>query len=138
MAADLEAVFTRLREILQRHAPGFTIAKNAAGKFSLEAPPGEATLRSWGGKVRKETIPVAWVEVGKAYVSYHLMGVPGNSKLLSSMSKDLHAHMQGKSCFNFKTVDDGMLPELERVTAESIAGMRKAGFIAESLGKPEA
>jgi hypothetical protein len=129
MSSEFGPVFTRLREILTRHAQGLTVSKDTRDNFTLEAPPGAATLRSWGGQVRQGSIPVAWVEVGKAYVSYHLMGAPGNSKLLSSLSKELRARMQGKSCFNFKSVDDSLFSELERVTGESIAGMRKAGFI---------
>lgn len=97
MAADFGPVFMQLRGILANHKQGFATIKDTANYFGVEAPPGEATLRSWGGKVRRETIPVAWVEVGNAYVS--------------------------------KSVDDGILRELERVTAESIAGMRKSGFI---------
>jgi hypothetical protein len=131
MSSEFGPVFMRLREILARHAQGLTVSKDTGDNFTLEAPPGAATLRSWRGKVRQRTIPVAWVEIGKAYVSYHLMGAPGNTKLLSSLSKDLRARMQGKSCFNFRSVDDPLFRELERATAESIAGMRKGGFISE-------
>jgi hypothetical protein len=43
----------------------------------------------------------------------------------------LRAHMQGKSCFNFKAVDETLFGELERLTAESFIGMRRAGYISE-------
>jgi hypothetical protein len=76
-------------------------------------------------------IPVAWVQVGKAYVSYHLMGVYGNTRLRDGMSKELKARMQGKTCFNFKVVDEKLFKELDHVTAEAIAGFRKAGYISE-------
>jgi len=62
-------------------------------------------------------------------VSFHLMGVYGNPKLLDGCSEDLRARMQGKSCFNFKNADEALFAELERLTADSIAGMKKAGFI---------
>lgn len=39
--------------------------------------------------------------------------------------------MHGKSCFNFKTVDDALLKELEQVTAESLRGMQGAGYISD-------
>jgi hypothetical protein len=45
----------------------------------------------------------------------------------------LRAHMQGKSCFNFKTVDEALFRELARVTAESLHGMKKAGYVAARL-----
>ena len=76
-------------------------------------------------------IPVAWVQKGKAYVSYHLMGVYGNTKLRDGMSKELKAHMQGKTCFNFKDSDDGLLEELKQLTARAIAAFRKAGYISD-------
>ena len=98
--------------------------------YGLEAATGPATLKAWGGKMKSPTIPVAWVQVGKAYVSFHLMGVYGNPKLLDVCSSELKAHMQGKSCFNFKIVDEPLFQELARLTADSLTAMRKAGFTA--------
>jgi hypothetical protein len=89
-------------------------------------------LKAWKGKARSSVIPVAWVEIGKAYVSYHLMGVYVNPPLMASMSAPLRARMQGKSCFNFKSVDEELFKELERVTAKSIDGMRAIGYIADT------
>ena len=85
MSANLSPVFEKLRALLSAHADGFAITDDSATRYGLEAPVGPATVRSWGGKVKLKTIPVAWVSVGKAYVSYHLMGLPGNAKLLASL-----------------------------------------------------
>ena len=74
-------------------------------------------------------MPVAWVQMGKAYVSFHLMPVYVNAKLREGMSKQLKARMQGKSCFNFKSNDEALFRELERLTVQGIAGFRKAGYI---------
>ena len=81
--------------------------------------------------MKKPIIPVAWVQVGKAYVSYHLMGVYGNTRLRDAMSKELKARMQGKTCFNFKTVDEQLFKELDQLTAQAIAAFRKAGYVSE-------
>jgi hypothetical protein len=115
--------------LLQACAGGFTVGCDTTDRYRLEAPVGPATLKAWGGKVRSRTIPVAWVQVGKAYVSYHLMGLDGNPKLLGGCSKGLRARMQGRTCFNFKTVDDALFDELGRLTVESLTGMRRAGYI---------
>jgi hypothetical protein len=128
--SDLRLVFDRLREVLAAHASEFALAYDTTDRYGLEAPAGPATVRSWGGKLRASKIPIGWVEVRKAYVSYHLMGVDGNTKLLATLSEPLRARMQGKACFNFKTLDEAPLGELETVTAESFAGLRRAGFIA--------
>ena len=74
-------------------------------------------------------MPIAWVNISKAYVSYHLMGIYMNPKLQKSISPKLKARMQGKSCFNFKNSDEALFSELEKVTAKSIEDFRKAGFI---------
>jgi len=131
MSPEFQPVFARLRDILKKHAASFAVGRDTADHFGLNAPIGPATLQAWGGKRKSPTIPVAWVEAGKTYVSYHLMGVYGNPKLLDGFSKELRARMQGKSCFNFKSVDEDLFKELERLTNESLVGMRKAGYISE-------
>ena len=81
--------------------------------------------------MKKAMIPVAWVQIGKTYVSYHLMGVYENARLRDGMSKGLKARMQGKTCFNFKSHDEALFKELEGLTAQCIAGFRNSGFIAD-------
>jgi hypothetical protein len=132
MTSRFQPVFTRLRSILAAHASEFSVADDSAQRYGLEAQVGPATLKGWGGKIRAEALPVAWVEARKAYVSYHLMGIAGNSTLAAGLSSALRAHMQGKSCFNFKVVDDALMQELARVTAESLAGMKKAGYVSDA------
>ena len=76
-------------------------------------------------------MPVASVRIGKAYVSFHLMGLSGNAKLLAGMSKELKTRMQGKTCFNFKVLDEAVLSELDQLTARSVAAFKKAGFVSD-------
>lgn len=130
MAAEFDIVFARLKEILQKYSGPFTIKPDTNTKYCLYAAIGPATLKLWAGKMKKPAMPVAWIETGKAYVSYHLMGIYGNTKLLEGMSKELKARMQGKTCFNFKKIDEKIFPELDLLTAKSIDAFRKAGFIA--------
>ena len=129
MTSDIESTFTRLREILRRHAGQYMVNDNESRHFGLEAKPGPATLRAWRGKVRKETIPAAWVSVGKSGVSYHLMGLEGNSSLAGGLSKELKAKLNGKTCFTFKKIDDALLGELDEVTSRALTAFRKAGFV---------
>jgi len=51
--------------------------------------------------------------------------------LRERMSDGLSARMQGKSCFNFKVLDETLLKELDQLTAEGFAMSRKAGFAPE-------
>ena len=128
---EFESIFARLREILQKHSTALTVTADAPDHYCLEGSAGPAALRLWGGKVKRSTMPVAWAQIGKAYVSYHLMGVYGNTDLLYGMSKELKARMQGKTCFNFKVADEKLFHELDRLTARGIADFRKAGYLSE-------
>jgi len=116
-----------LRGLLQTQATRLSVADDTPTRYCLEAAVGPATLQAWGGKVKRPTIPVAWVEIGKAYVSYHLMSM--STPLGDGMSKELKARMQGKTCFNFTREDDVLFTELEALTSKGIAAFRKAGFI---------
>lgn len=128
--SDLHATFRTLRDLLRAHATGLTIAEDTPERFCLEAIPGPATIEAWGGKARRPTLPVAWVERGRTYVGYHLMGLDGNAALAARLSADLLARKQGKTCFNFRRPEEVPLAELADVTGASIAGLRRAGFIA--------
>ena len=124
----LIAVFHSLRGLLQPHAVSLTVCDDTETKYCLTAPVGPATLQSWGGKSRRAAIPVAWVELGKAYVSYHLMGVTVPT-VRAGMSEALRARMHGRTCFNFTVNDDSIFAELEALTAASIAAFRHEGFV---------
>lgn len=131
MTEAVQAVFARLRDLLHAHQADFTITHDMPERYGLEGPVGPATVRAWRGKVRTAKIPVAWVEMRKTYVSYHLMGLNGHAKLIAGLSKPLRARMQGKTCFNFASMDDALLRELQTVTAESLRGLKKAGFVSD-------
>jgi hypothetical protein len=108
---DLDAVHSRLREILLRHAASMTVSRDDAAGMTLELPGSEG--KPWGY--------VAGTRVGKRYVSYYLMSVYGQPDLLGSLSPGLRRRMQGKSCFNFTTVDEPLFAELETLTEKGIA-----------------
>lgn len=127
---NFDGIFASLRRrILARYAQSLSVAEDSPQRYSLEGRVGPATLRAWGGKLKKPMIPVAWVEVGKAYVSFHLMGVYGNPKAGEGMSPALRARMQGKTCFNFKVADEALFQELEGLTERACEGFKTAGFI---------
>jgi hypothetical protein len=107
-ATDLRALFARLRSILQQHAGQLCVGDDTATCYCLEANPGPATLRAWSGQVIRSKIPVAWVQCSKSNVSFHLMALDGCQPLLDGLSKELRARLHGKTCFMFRTVDEGL------------------------------
>ena len=103
---DFVAVDRRLREIVAPLRSRLVATKDGPGGLVLEIPGLEG--RPWGY--------VAGIRVGKRYVSYYLMSVYAFPDLRDSMSPELRRRMQGKSCFNFTTVDEPLFAELERIT----------------------
>jgi hypothetical protein len=69
------------------------------------------------------------VQIKKRYVSYHLMPVYVNPKLLEGMSSALKKRMHGKSCFNFTAIDASLFKELEELTESGFMDYRKRGYV---------
>ena len=120
MPANFQEIFFALREILRRHTGRLIVAEDTASCFRLE-----------GGMhpTHKKPFPIAWVAVGKAYVSFHHMGVYACPDLLKGVSKELKARRQGKSCFNFTSVDPALFAELEDLTVRGFDAFRNAPFM---------
>ena len=77
------------------------------------------------------------VRLGKAYVSFYLMSVYACPDLLKEMSPELKKRMQGKSCFNFREVDEKLFKELAKLTKAGAARFNDEKFI-EGLQKMQA
>lgn len=118
---EFDLVFDRLQAIMQSQAKGALKSQARPGTFTLLGPasPASRNRELWFGEVRK----------GKAYVSYHLIGVYANPALLDDISPELKKHMQGKSCFNFRSVDDKLFKELSALTRKSYTSLRQAKLI---------
>jgi len=69
------------------------------------------------------------VSIRKNYVSYHLMPVYTSPDLLDGISPDLSRRMQGKSCFNFKRVDQALFSELAVLTDRGYKRFEQDGWI---------
>jgi hypothetical protein len=69
------------------------------------------------------------VQIKKRYVSYHLMPVYVNPDLLASLTPELKKRMQGKSCFNFTSVDAALFKELAVLTEAGYRDYRRQGFV---------
>ena len=107
---ELTAVHERLKGILAPYRARLHVAADGPGGMTLELPGYEG--QPWGY--------VGGTRLGKRYVSYYLMGVYGDGGLAATISPELKRRMQGKSCFNFTRIDEGLFRELEALTARSI------------------
>jgi hypothetical protein len=113
--AGLDAVHDRLKAILRSNRNGLAVTKDGPDGITLEVPGLEG--KPWGY--------VAGTRLGKRYVSYYLMPVYASPELNRSVSPALRKRMQGKSCFNFTTVDEALFRELADLSARGIPGFRK-------------
>ena len=120
MADTFENVFSALRSILQRYPGKLTVSENSPTRFCLE-----------GGlhPKHKTPIPVAWVQISKNYVGFHHMGVYAQPGLLKDVSPKLKARMQGKSCFNFTSVDEELFHELEQLSVRAFEAFKQLPFM---------
>ena len=107
---DFGTVEGRLREILEPYRGRLVATKDGPDGLTLEIPGLEG--KPWGY--------VAGTRLGKRYVSLYLMPVYAFADLDEALSPDLRRRKQGKSCFNFTTVDEPLFAEL--------AGVMAAGF----------
>ncbi len=120
MADSFPDVFSALRGILQRHLGKLVVTEDTPRRYCLE-----------GGlhPKHRKPMPIAWVEIGKNYVSFHHMGVYARPDLLGGVSAKLKARMQGKSCFHFTSVDEPLFAELEALTVHAFAAFQQLPFM---------
>ena len=121
-APDFPAVHARLRRIVEKYN-GRGLSPNAdnSQNYLLTGPKTETSLgrEVWFGGVQTK----------KNYVSFHLMPVYAFPELLDGISPELKKRMQGKSCFNFRTVDENLFTELEELVEAGYQRFRTANFI---------
>jgi hypothetical protein len=115
-----EEIFKGLRTILQKHEKNLVVIHNNDKNYYLDTPFSE----KWG-----KALMFGAAHVKKNYVSFYLFPVYMFPDLLDSASPALKKRMQGKSCFNFSTLDDSLLKELEQLTERSIERARQEKLI---------
>jgi hypothetical protein len=113
-------VFARLRAIIQPYAPHMYVTSDLDTAYSLDTRHVMAN---------GQPLFFSSVMIRKNYVSFHLMPVYAFPDLLDHAG-DLRTRMQGKSCFNFRQLDDAQVAALaalvrrgyERYAAEGLLG----------------
>ena len=116
--AGFDEVFASLKAILKKLEPKLLVQADTDSRYYLNT------------HVVHNKRPVFFgaVCVMKNYVSYHLMPIYGCPDLIDGLSPELKAHMQGKACFNFKSVEPKLFKELAQLTKVGYDRFKKAGF----------
>ena len=117
---DLQPVFERLKTILAEHAGALNVTMDESESYSLDAPAAQAGEKDtyFGG-----------VQVRKNFVSFYLFPVYMYPDLLEGMSDTLGKRMQGKSCFNFKAVDEELFSELATISGAGLRRFKSEGMM---------
>ena len=117
---NFQATFEKLKTILKPYEAKLIVVHDTDNNYYLDT---RYVMKN------KQRLFFAAVRAGKAYVSFHLMPVYASPDLLKDMSPELRKRMQGKSCFNFKTVDEKLFKELEKITASGFKKFNDSEFL---------
>ena len=117
---DFPAVFAQLKVILKPYEPRLSVTANDSEGYSLDT-------HQLGPNKKPMFFGAAVIK--KNYVSFHLMPVYVHPELLEGISDGLRKRMQGKSCFNFKALDEDTLAELRQLTERGFEAFRKDGLV---------
>ena len=118
--ADFTALFEALKSIMLPYAEKLDCESDTEDQLSVNT-----------NYIQRNKKPLFFgaVRINKNYVSYHLMPVYVNPDLLASISPELKKRMQGKSCFNFKSLEPALFKELASLTKAGFRSYRDAGYI---------
>jgi len=116
MKPEFEEIFSGLKAIMKKHEQTLKVLKDE---------PQEYTLATKSNSNRGQPMWFGSVRAGKAYVSYHLMPLYFNPKMNALVPPALKKRMQGKTCFNFKSVDKELFDELKKLTREGVDSYRR-------------
>ena len=118
--ADFSQVFAELRRIMFPYARKLDCKVDDDGELYVDTK-----------HIQKNKKPLFFgaVQIKKNYVSYHLMPVYMNPKLMESVTPDLKKHMHGKSCFNFTFSDATLFKELAVLTEAGFKEYEKQGYV---------
>lgn len=117
--ADFQDVFEQLKAVLRPYQNQLVLKADQPGRYYLNLH-----------YIRKDGYQGAFggVEIKKNYVSFHLMPVYGYPELLEGISPQLKKRMQGKSCFNFRSLSQEQLGELLELTRRGFERFKAEGL----------
>lgn len=132
---DLQPVFDELHRRLAVHEDVFvathnlTDANTTASRKVEEPSPDFYVLLGAPTEKYSDGQLFAAVNLGKRYVSYHLMSVYLDPDTLVGLGPELRRRMPGKSCFNFTNLDGGLFDELADLTIRGREQYAAAGLL---------
>ncbi len=117
---DFDATFLALKKILKPYERRMMVQSDSVNNYCLIT---KHIIKN------KQPLWFAAVRKGKAYVSYHFVPIYACPELARGMSPELKKRMQGKGCFNFKSVDEKLFKELGQLTKSGLQKFSDPDFL---------
>lgn len=119
-SSEFQFVFTSLKRILALYSDNLVVVIDQEGEFYLNT---KFIMNN------KKPMYFGSVKISKNYVTFHLMPIYVFPSLLKTISPGLKKRMQGKSCFNFTSVDPVLIAELDQLTKKGFIEYQKSGYV---------
>jgi len=116
---EMQRVFDTLKPLLAEHESEMIVVHDTSGQYYLNA----RTMMK-----NQQPLFFGAIEIKKSYVSFHLFPVYMYPELLEGIG-DLKKRMQGKSCFNFRRIDDAQVEGLRSLVQAGYDRFRQEGLI---------
>jgi hypothetical protein len=118
-AAELDAVFAALKQIVKPYQSRIVVTIDQPDNYTAETP-----LRI----ERDKPLMFALLRA-RTYVAFHFFPVYAFPDLLKNISAKLEKHMQGRTCWTFKSCDDRLFSELAELVAAGFARYESVGIL---------
>ena len=113
-------MFRKLTAILEPYAPVSNVVSDKDDSYYLDTKYIQDN---------KKPLFFASVLMKKSYVSFYLMPIYLNPELVEDIPEHLKKNLKGKSCFNFKSLDDDKLAALSKLTSAAMNYYKASGYI---------
>lgn len=128
MPGDFPGAFAALKALLRKQAAGMIVQADTPKDFIvITRAIGPNRKPLWFGAVMSK----------KSAVTYHLMPLYYNPRLMATIAPELKARMQGKTCFNFQRPDPALFDRLDDLTRRARDQWEEAGFLEPGPIPPE-
>jgi hypothetical protein len=112
------------------YAALLALLRSYEGRLVLKtASTGYEFLESLVPTYKNRPMFFAGVRAGKSYVSYHLLPLYMDPKMVKMVPPELKKRMQGKACFNFTAVDPERFAELAQLTAAGYQRFKELKYL---------
>jgi hypothetical protein len=118
--SNFQSIFEELKKILAPYGKKLVLKIDESDNFHINT-----------NFIMKNKKPMYFgsVKTNKNYVSFHLMPVYVSPNLIENISPELKNRMQGKSCFNFKSIDTVLFEELAALVKDGYLKYKDSGYL---------